>query len=265
MLRLCEESAWKCSDKDTLNTKCISLAIEDDGAMTRIGGVWNKKHGMVFWLEFFEGCLIIDECYHDITIFWCIGLLDEDEIPIIDSFFVHRVTFSTQKEIRSTRTEKFGRNWNLCFDIFFCKYRHTASNRTNEWNIFYLDTIGLKWWRYLDLIMCISIEPTFLYNLIEKYRYRSRGCISESYLKGSNRDLLTFREEFPDFLENELFLCGEFFHREKSEEMNYIQCIQTYIYRNKMNANKKLSTMRVFYFFNKKYLSFRKVFYSNFL
>ncbi len=215
MLKLCEKSAWECSNKDALNTKCISLTIEDDGTMTRIGWVWNKKHRLIFWLKLLESGLIIYQCYHDITIFWCIGLLDKDEISIINSFFIHRITLSTEKKIWGTRTKKLCRNWNLCFDIFLCKYRHTTSNRTNEWDIFYLDTIGLKWRRYLNLIMCVSIEPTLLYNLIEENRYRSRGCISESCLKGSNSDFLPFGEKFSDFLEKELFFCGEFFHKKE--------------------------------------------------
>jgi len=187
----------------------------------------------VYLSVFFESGFIIDECDDDFSIFWNIGTLNEDEITIFYTFLIHRVSLSSKEEVFIGRGEELRRDRNLGLDIFFCKYRHPAGDSTDERNAPYFVTIGRILRRYADVLEGISVEPSFLHDLIEQYADRPGRSISESSLECSYGDLLSFSEIFSDFLEEELFFGSEILHkRVLSEEyrVSRMECVKHTMY-----------------------------------
>lgn len=142
--------------------------------MNRISRVRYEVHDIAHMLIFFESGFIIDEGDDDFSILWNTGFFDEDEITVFYTFHVHRVSLSPQKEVLITRREEFGGYWDLGFDIFLGKYRHTASNSTDERYATYLVAITRILRRNAEFVLGVSVEPSFLDDLIKEYGYRPR-------------------------------------------------------------------------------------------
>ena len=136
--------------------------------MNGIGRVGNEIHTVIHLSVFFEGGFIINQGDHDFSIFWDIRLSYEDKISIFHSFFIHRVSFSSEEEVFITRGEEFVRYGNLRFDIFFREYRHPTGDSPDERYCSYFVAIGRVLRRDFYLISCISVEPTFFHDLIEE-------------------------------------------------------------------------------------------------
>jgi hypothetical protein len=183
--------------------------------MSRVMRVGYQIYTSITFAVFFQSCFIIYQCDDDFSIFWCIGSTNKDEIVILDSLLIHRVSFSSEEEVLIGRREKFRRYRDLGLDILLSEYGHTTGDSTDKRDATYLVTIGRILRRYFDILESISIEPSFLHDLIEEDRYRSRRGISESTLESSDRDFLSFAEIFSDLLKNELFFGGELFHKSK--------------------------------------------------
>ncbi len=189
------------------------FTIENDRDMPRIRRMREEKYRIFSSAKFFERCFVIYESDDDLSISSDTRLLYEDEIPVVYSFFIHRVSISPEEKILVSWTHNRGGNRNRSFDILLGKYRHSASNSTNEWNRKNWCTFSLKRWSNTNMISNISVDPSFFDELIQKDRYRSWWSIWQSALKCSHRDFLSFRKELLDFLENELFFGREFFHK----------------------------------------------------
>ncbi len=209
---LCEKTTGKWSNEHTLNREIIWEISENNGSMLRIIRMRDKVSKISLVTELFEGCFIVDQCRHDLSITRNISLFYENQISIIDSLLIHGVTLRPEEKILLGCRDKTSCYWDLCFYILFSEYRHTASNRTNEWNKANIQTIRLKTRRYPYLILAIPIEISLVHDLIEENRYRARWGISENGLKSSYRDLLASSNIFSNLLEYELFLVCEIFH-----------------------------------------------------
>lgn len=234
---LCKEWAWERSDKYTLDRKIVWEISKNNRLVTRVVWVRYQICKITLMTELLECCLIIDESSYNLSILWDTRLLDENQITVIDSFLIHRVSLSPQEKIFLGSRNESARNWNLSFDILISKYRHTTSNRPNEWNHPDLMTIWPKIWRDADLILTIPIDPSLGDELIDENWYRTRWSIPKSALECSYRHLLTPRDKISNLLKDKLFFIGEFFHAMKEKKYKYIRCIQTYIFINFLNAN----------------------------
>ena len=124
--------------------------------------------------ELLESCLIVDESRDDLSILWDTRLLDEDEISVIDSFLIHRVSLCSEKKILLRERNQSSRYWDLGLDVLLGEYRHPASDRPDEWDHPDLVTIRAKVWRDTDLRETISIDPPLGDELIDEDGYRSR-------------------------------------------------------------------------------------------
>ncbi len=180
--------------------------------MTRIIRVRYEIDASFNLSVFFECGFIIDESDDDLPRFGDITFFNKDQVTIFYTFLIHRVSLSSEEEVLISRREKLRRYRYLRLDILFGEDRHTTGDSTDERDITYFITICRILRRYFDIFEWISIEPTFLYYLIEKYRDRSGRSVSKWGLECTDRKLLSFRDVFSDFLEYELFFGGEFFH-----------------------------------------------------
>ena len=91
---------------------------------------------------FFQRSLIIYECDDDLPIFRNIPSLDEDEIPVIDSLLIHRVSLCSQEEVFIAWGEELRRDRDLGLDILFGEDRHTTGDSTDEGDAPYLIAIS---------------------------------------------------------------------------------------------------------------------------
>lgn len=94
----------------------------------------DEVDGIGFLSVFFQGGLIIDKSDDDISISCDIRLSHEDEISIIDSFLIHRVSLCSEEEVFIELVHDLDRYRNFGFDIFFCEDRHPTGDTSNEWN-----------------------------------------------------------------------------------------------------------------------------------
>ena len=175
----------------------------------------NEIHATIYLFVFFQGSFVIDEGYYDFSFFWDVGFSDEDEISVIDSFLVHGVSLCSEKKIFIICSEEFGRDGYLGLDVFLCEDRHTTGDSSYERDPTHFIAICSILWRYTELVVAVSIEPSLCHDLIQHDGYRSRRSIPESCLESSYSELFSFCGELSDFLEDELFFLGEFFHKIK--------------------------------------------------
>lgn len=174
--------------------------------------MWDEEYALIAYLELLECGFIVDKCDDHFSIFSYLCLLDEDEVTALDTLLIHRVTISAEEKILLVSRDDLGGYWDLGLDVLVGKYRHTACDRTDEWDIADGSTICLEGRGYAYLIMRISIDPSLVGELLEHDRYGARRCISECCLECTYSEFLTIGDEFLYLLEDELFLVGEFFH-----------------------------------------------------
>ena len=124
--------------------------------------------------ELLECCLVVDESGDDLSILWYTRLFDEDEISVIDSFLIHRVSLCSEEKILLRSRDESSRYWDLSLDVLLGEYRHPTGNRPNEWDHPDLMIIRSEVWRDTDQILTISIDPPLGDELIDEDRYRAR-------------------------------------------------------------------------------------------
>ena len=118
--------------------------------------------------ELLECCLIVDESGDDLSILWDTRLFDEDEISVIDSFLIHRVSLCSEEKILLRSRDESSRYGDLGLDVLLGEYRHPASDRPDEWNHPDLVTIRSEVWRDTDLRETISVDPPLGDELIDE-------------------------------------------------------------------------------------------------
>ena len=82
-----------------MDREVVREVTEDDRTMTRIVRVRDEIGEISLMTELLQGCLIIDESSDDLPILWDTGLLDEDEISVIDPLLIHGVSLCSEEEV----------------------------------------------------------------------------------------------------------------------------------------------------------------------
>ena len=106
--------------------------------------MWNKEYILITNLELLECGLIVDQGDNYLSVRCNVCLFDEDEVSILDSLLIHRVTISAEEEVLLVSRDDLGGYWDLSFDIFLCEYRHPTCDGTDERDITYGYTICLE-------------------------------------------------------------------------------------------------------------------------
>ena len=137
----------------------------------------NEGNAISEMFEFLNSRFIIDNGNDYFSVSCCVLFSYEDEITVIDSFLLHRVSLCSKEEVLIWRCCYLCRYRNICFNIFFCIDRCTAGNTSEEGNIeSHLSFIIGN--TEIELSSFFSNKISLLYKTVHKKLDRSWGGIS---------------------------------------------------------------------------------------
>lgn len=165
-----KEISREGTDEGSLDHDISIGFIEDNRLVSRVIRVRNEIDHSPFFSEFLQCGLIIDECDDDISTLCYIRLFQEDEVSIIDSFLIHGVSLSSEKEVLIYLIHDLRRDRDLCLDILLSEYRHPTGNRPDEGNVADSVAITLECRCEVELISEVSVDPSLRHDLVEHDR-----------------------------------------------------------------------------------------------